>query len=301
MAYERAGGIAKLGPALRKYLEKVSTSTAPAPALLAVLTQEEASALRGEQRAEKTKIVEKHRAEVLLADDVAIELAKKVREPSSVEEALAVEKAYHRDFYGDVTPETLAFDAEGKGRKKAKAFVGLKLATTGEAQLLLARDADAIRSGITAAHLKHTYLEAMGIFAVLSWFGVGKLVPGTRIDPKRAAEAVQKALAHRAAMEVLGIVLRKDAAENPVQLLTSVLKKVGLSLKSKAKKIDGKVRRIYWLDGDSVAEMTTFSAHHEDRVRRGKGDHEVDVVGDVMAGLISERAAEGLMAELAAA
>jgi len=290
MAYTRSNGAECLGPALTKYLRKVYATIPAQKQEIAPLAPAEVKVMKQEHKDAKTAVVDEYRAAVYAAEEIGIDLAQMMGEAKTQADNLKIERAYHKDFYGVCTPESLVFDDEGKGRKKARRFATMHLFAQKQGDKLLQRDSNAFVSGVAASHQRHTYFEGMLQYAVLSWFGLGAL--DTHVISETDIETAKVKIEKNAAyLNAFGFTVTTQTLKNPIQFLAQTLKKMGLVLDSaqyrKNAVVDavpalskktalqiaepnlsnqvvpyegGKMARRYWLDVSSVATMQKYSA-----------------------------------------
>jgi len=330
IAYGRIFGNECLGPALSKYLKSLNCKTAPINLDLNPLGKGEVKALQTAQKDAKKVVVDAHRLEVLVADEIPFAVAQNVTDTRDKDQNLQVERAFHKEFYGDVTPETLKFDEEGKGRKKVRRFVQAEIITSRQEKLLMERDAAGIKAGIAASHQRHTYFHGVICSLVLKWFGLEKLEADTEITQEAMALATEKIYAHANLLNGFGYTVTENTGKTPIRFLVSVLDKLGLALDSErihirtlvdvypvvstqtalenptanqfvllAKAPKEKWGRRYTLNGASVTTMREMSKQYMSKILNNiaDGTQDNDVV-DAKAYVLTTAQEQALLADL---
>lgn len=262
-----------------------------------------------------------------------LELVKR-RGPRTRDEALGLKRLGIERFYGSISPEVVVLDDDGRGRAKARTLAHVEAVRDGgTAHASVERmDEREVQQGASLPRQRHALLRARGIYGVLERVGLdgvltrwAKLVPdgltaATAEAPRvpgatyRAAfldDAKVKAFGAwaatpkgKVALTYLGYTVRRDAETNPMQLVGSILRSVGLALH--AEKINGN-RRYHVLYEDYLAARNMVGAY---KVRLASGvmlGLVVDDLDDLDAAdltpgrCLTPEAAEALLAELGAA
>ena len=202
---------------------------------------------------------------------MSIERAREIRGPSSAEEARSIEKAKIQDFYGECTVETVTRDKGGTRRKKAQLYGDLKAFREGHRELFEGRDRrDLDRGGIPALRFHRVRLEE--IDRILKVAGIERIEAGLPVHKTKALEAVEYVKGHAGELQELGIKLRSNAADDPMTLISSVLGKLGVKLKSKKRRatsqdgVQTTFVRDYWIDEEALAGIEEDSARYYDQL-----------------------------------
>ncbi len=263
-AHRRSNGTDRIAAGFRAYLQTLNL-TYPWREILGPRPSEEDEAdYKAEARAARAAVKAKHRQELLAAADMDIEEARDLKEPADAAERLSVEKAFIRDFYGEITEEVLLYDDDGKGRDKTRALARMLLYLEENGARLLKNDWAAHAHGVSATGLRHDCLDAFGRAEVLRQFGV--TAPGVLLDRSKAKTAADWAHADRKELAVYGIHVRCNVMQRPYSLLSDVLRTVGLRLGNKQARENGTPVRTYWLDPETHAQALKFAVVERQRL-----------------------------------
>lgn len=264
---------------------KLSTPTA-----YAKLVSEMRSAVRDEVEDERV-------AEIVAADlpdEDTVAVVRK-RGPKTRAESVAMRKRGIELFYGPghgSNPDTVRWDNRGKGRARSRkvAHLAAYLAGGEARENLRTLDTNEIKDGVSAPRLHHRTLRAGAQAKLLRHLGIVTEVSARltdpncaptdiRIDETKAAALGLWALGHRGVFEALGVTVRKDAAENPMQLVGSVLRSCGLRTATVQSRSGGTRSRHYVVAGWEAMDMAD---RYFDRIKSGEivGLH-VDDLTDV--------------------
>lgn len=271
VAYRRKNGVQGVRAGFYAYLDTLHLEHPWLADALPPLPDEERAALNRERR-EATEVVKAAaRKELLEATDIDISEADEINErgPVNKAEKLAAQKAYIRDFYGDVDEEILIHDEEG-GRAKSRALAALlhyQEDREANEKHLRKLDLSEHRWGVSAAGLGHVFERTRVLDVVLSWYGVD----GTDavLDRDTAVAAVKIARKRRRWLKKWGFTVRRDINEQPLRLLSDVLRSVGLRLTRKRRRVDGE--RVYEtrMDLSVLAKARQFAAAELARIGAG--------------------------------
>ncbi|HNH48650.1 MAG TPA: hypothetical protein PKY30_16535, partial [Myxococcota bacterium] len=262
------------------------------------------------RKAEKEVVVEERVQEIVAAP---IPEASKVEEikrrgPKSKNEANILRKAGIEAFYGEGTGSdeaTIKFDDRGRGRTQARRYAHAVVGVEKGAGLttLQGMDRREIEEGTTAIRQRHRALRAEGMAALLRRLGVAPLKEGTQVDPQKAADLAEWATTTGAPlMLLLGITVRRDAKEKPMQLASAIVRACGLELLPQQHRVGGVVTRTYTLSG--VEEVASYASTYLGKIRSGRILSDVEgeeVEAELPGGCLSWAAAEELIRELAEA
>ena len=252
------------------------------------------------------------------------------RGPKNHKEGNALRRAAMAEYYGSAFTtadrprqvQIARYDDDGRGRARSRTFAHV-LAVGAKGPALAAikeMDLRELRGSTSAIRLRHRTLDSLGIVTSLSKFGVH--LPGLiamasekqslpAIDPSVATEAATWCAKsdNRKSLALLGITVRSDATEKPMQLLGTILRRIGISLSSKrvsdnTTKARGYVTRV---DAKTLLEANTLSAAYSSRLSAGPvdvrsfGEAEVDLhdLPSAVNGRISDEDAAALLAMIA--
>jgi hypothetical protein len=186
-----------------------------------------------------------------------------------------------------VSEEIVDFDGLGKGIAKNRMHAQVSLVAAGLADVIIAGDAEAIVGGTPPTHLRGEYLRARALWTVLQMFQVAKGGPNNiawskaSIDVRKVGRALEllrlpaKRLQHvprvknpKEVLETGGIKVTKKQAEEPIRLLSLVLRRLGLSLVSKRPVgEDGSPGpRVYNVNLKRAAKVNKYAAPCRDRM-----------------------------------
>ena len=255
--------------------------------------------------AEETKVEQRQAIIDAEAADDDLAAAVKRRGAQSSEEKYAVARRYIERFYGPDVPVShalLIFDDKGRGRAACRSLVhALAFVAKGEPRERV-RELDRREHDlqIPTTKLRHNSSHAAGEALLLvragladpliQWIegGVSQHFPKDR-DPLSTSSAVTplpatievdldkaRELAEwvsqpkvKRALGSLGITVRKDVTESPMQFIGSVLKRIGIKLQSKQHRVNGVRTRTYWIDKADFDLVWSYAAAYRDRLLTG--------------------------------
>ncbi len=285
--WQYAVGAVDLGGALPLLLAEVGipfeVDDAPPVAPIA------AKRIHDPHRQAQRQTKEADKAAILAAEDLDDDEASQIasRGPQSVGEVAQLARHRVRKHYGDVSEEIVDFDGLGKGVAKTRVHAQVSLLAAGLGDVIIAGDAEAIVGSTPPTHLRGDYLKARALWTVIQMFQVAKGGPSgiawskASIDVSkvgRALELVQlpsKRLDHvprvkqlKEVLETGGIKVTKKQAQEPIRLLSLVLRRIGVSLVSKRPVgEDGSPGpRVYNVNLERAAKVNEYAAPCRDRM-----------------------------------
>lgn len=259
----------------------------------------EIKALREQVKAEA------HEA-ILSAAPIDEDEAKRIRRSGarSIDEARSYQRHAIEKFAGEVDIEKVETDDEGRGRSRARTLAHtVAMAEGGQAaESVREMDRSEVKRGVSPARLSHREVMSRLYLMILGWVGirlehlrVGGWCPvdsggedqgstGHGVQWKLEAvhlETLRAKLAQpsvRATLGLLGISVATDWEKRPLRLISTVLGRMGLSLKATSRKGGRKERfRSYVIDAESHERIARFgqrywTALHSDGVQWGDED-----------------------------
>jgi hypothetical protein len=240
------------------------------------LLEDEVAAVAADSKAAKTE-AKRERAEAIAAAP-EWDLSSK-EEPETNEDVRAIQKAALADFYKkDVTADLVLADKNGKRRSQARKYAKAKVLVADKkagTEKLLTYDAHNGKYG-TLSHQKHEYLSAKAVVGMLSKLGLdldvlftnNKKVLDLDLDGEKVATLGAWAGKNRLLLGELGVVaVRSDIDKNPLQLVSSLLKSLGLKMASQqSRNADGTRGRKYWVTAASIEAIEEDSKHYCDKL-----------------------------------
>lgn len=203
-----------------------------------------------------------------LPPEVAVEVKK--RGPRTAAEGFGLKRAALTRFYGRVDKEVVEFDDDGRGRAAARLFAHAEAMQKGGYAADSVKHMD--QQDYNRASLprqKHYGLRAVGTNALLKKCGIATVfekwgthagVAGEQafMKPRIVADFARWAASAegRQTCTVIGYTVRRDVATNPMQLIGSILRAMGIPLHTK--KSNGV--STYYIDRsdyDRMSGMTT--------------------------------------------
>jgi hypothetical protein len=279
----------------------------------------------------RDEVAQEDVASVVEAVDLSPEDLKMVsrRGPQSKKETLSLRRAALERAYGAGSAskaEVVAWDDRGRGRRRMRAYAEVVAWSEGGLAREALRRADRLQheAGVSAPRLTHRAMKAAIKAHLINRVfdptgGVSQhssiyrpLDPGSAVTPIEVSPEKARDLSIFLLSPVgaelagwLGITVKIDSAEKPMEVVSSILKSCGLGLTSRQIRVSGEIKRIYSLDLEALAEVQAMSAHYLGRLRAGLVGSEVEAGEDADADLqqLSVEAqifGEGIMADIAA-
>lgn len=245
----------------------------------------ETKAISEERQTARAEVNEEAIEAVVNATDLTPEQAEEVkrRGPRNRAEALGAKRNALRRFYGKVDRDTVEFDDDGRGRSAARAMAHMESVRSGgwaegSVKHMDERELDA---GVSLPRMKNLTLRARGTLTMLNKIGVGPVLlkwsdQTTARHPAQNQYTLKAAKVGefgawaatndgRAALTLLGYTVRRDVATNPMQLVGSILRGIGLNLHTK--KVSGE--RTYFIDRADYDRIQSFIAPYKRMLASG--------------------------------
>jgi len=273
LAYERTHGAhgGMISKALRTYLTAEGLAWINLdenPDTTPTRDKKELTNLRKEAKAEVTKA---EVAEIYNAE--AMELSECKDEPKSRAELASHRQARVDDFYEeDVSKELIERDNLGKLRTVARRFSRVKALANKHGACLLKRDETLMDGGTPGA--KHIVTEAGTYLYILSKMGVTLETLSKEEKDKESSvtsnqtyldvDGIRMFLASLPAQVIselseLGIPVSGKSWKNPVIFMRNLLKKIGVTLDCDRKRVNGEIKRMYFVCHTSFEQITADS------------------------------------------
>ncbi|MEZ4381261.1 MAG: hypothetical protein R3A79_07920 [Nannocystaceae bacterium] len=140
-------------------------------------------------------------------------------------------------------------------------------AIEGWGQAVLAADFRSLNGG-SRVDLKNRFIKAKLLSNILRMFGLGDIRDDARnnviITPpkdlsKRLRETIATVWGYRGAMK-----------KSPIEILSFLLRSIGVKLKRKSKRQGDSFSTAYWIDPDSVSWSVEVTRHHVEMSRRDR-------------------------------
>lgn len=262
---------------------------------------EEGKVASGARKEARKEVVGKAIRQIVQAEDLDEKALAKARRrgADTRQEALGLQRASIDRFYGKGSADDEAlvrWDDSGKGRRRARAFAHAVAASEGgkAAETLRRLDYKEVERGVSAVRLQHRTVRSRalagyakrllgGEIAELAGGG-GQHSSSTTSSPgsaghspvyvsQKAAQEIAERLSSPFGLElaaILGITVRSDAEENPMQLAASILGACGLKVRPERSQVKGVRARRYTIDLEDLAVVVARSTVYLEALRSGK-------------------------------
>lgn len=219
--------------------------------------------LRAADKEARKRVREERCREVYSAPVVPMEEVRSVREATSRSQAMSFERAHILDFYGFISLKLVEEDDQGRLRSQARAWARLKTFYANP-KALLEVDRRERKAGVPSSHAGFHTLHAASFSGLLARAGL-KGVPsswgGQTISVNEGFVAFARNNAR--ALAALGVTVRSDVAKKPVQLVSSILAKLGLTLSCRK---NAKGAEVYRVKEEEVERMDSLSEKYLEKI-----------------------------------